>query len=1343
MKNILVLSFFPAFVPARSGGEVRLYNFYFALSEFYNIKLISSGHVGARNERLWHSNRFEEIRVGKGTAFLNEWADLDGHAGGGDLSAPCVLAEGATYSEFSKCYFANHEWADCIIHDSPFTISCDIFARMDGKPRVYNSYNCETTLYSTLHQSNKSSRIPEIVRVAEIRTLKMCDMIAYCSENDLRDFKGILNEDISNPVYVPNGMSAVSHVKRESHDSLRSVLFVGSAHLPNIEAAQFILKEIAPKLPEITFNFAGECLPEGAYPSNIVRHGIVSAIEKAELISRADLAINPMLSGGGSSLKILDFAAHALPILSTPHGIRGFDFRHDLEVRIALPEDFVEALRGLIKNPQVLPHLGVAAQARANEKYTWTGIAKDFKVHLDSLSRIAFRPNRYILAINDFNPFDSVGGGATRLRGIYQALEEQHDIVVLCFGSTLKVEISIISPKITCISIPKNEAHINEENIFNGLSHISANDILAYQFAPQNDYLVDAYRVLRRQASVIICEHPYMVAIPSGFQDSYIYSSQNHELLLKRDLLEWHPERSRLVNAVEHAENIAISGASAVVVVSEQDGASMLFGRDYGPAVYLVPNGASVPLDPSTEDLRTAERSINDKSIIFLGSAHMPNVDAAKFIVENLAPKLPQFNFNIIGSVCDALPKNLPPNLKLWGVVSDGLKSALMRSAAIGINPMFGGSGSNVKLADFLANGLFVVSTSFGIRGYPDEVLPHILKATPESFASDIIAAVTNVENRTREAMEQRRSLFDQKLSMKAIGSRFLEIVSNSVNRRTRVLFVTYRYCWPMRGGAESMLYRLIKGLGASQEFSIDVVSPKITAIHETGRFAANYSYEESGAPAMNGNVRYLRLPIDAESQPELILPKLRMAWRAQNIFEKSLFMMRRSEISHDGLAWGWGGPEGDMALVGRWAMSDCGLFTKSAALVEISAYSSVKIPIRVVGEGGIDILHELFEGHFKISFASKGGVISISSSVDSNLFEHDSRPLAFYVNAVKIDENNLDLRDPPLGSADSLRSDEIYNQLLDASELSRNAMDVNLTDIRGPHSSEFELFLEKCVNQYDLVVTHNGVFKTSALAIAHASKAGVPSILIPHAHLDDDFYHFPDVHGMAKSASVVLASPRNACDFYRKLGLENVSYLPAGIDTSGVASEADTSAFQKAYGRKERYFLVLGRKAAAKGYACIVRAMNEMATKYSVRLVMIGPDDDGLQVTSSHTDYLGQQPIEVVRGALKNCCALINMSTSESFGIVLLEAWLNGRPVIVNSDCAAFHDMAIDHKNSLMVTQDSLLPAMIKLYLDEPLCNDLAVAGRRVVDDYEWSSIIDRFAEVCRLTSKTIASIS
>ena len=171
---------------------------------------------------------------------------------------------------------------------------------------------------------------------------------------------------------------------------------------------------------------------------------------------------------------------------------------------------------------------------------------------------------------------------------------------------------------------------------------------------------------------------------------------------------------------MERIERLAVECSAATIAVSQEDAASLVKGKRAAGPVIVVRNGAALPatgeaVDRAKHDLGSR---IGDQAVVFLGSAHMPNIDAAHFIAERLAPKLPNVRFHLLGSVCSAILK-APSNVYLWGVVDDVTKSAVMQSCALALNPMQSGSGSNVKLADYLGNGLFVVTTEFGLRGYP------------------------------------------------------------------------------------------------------------------------------------------------------------------------------------------------------------------------------------------------------------------------------------------------------------------------------------------------------------------------------------------------------------------------------------------------------------------------------------------------------------------------------------------------------------------------------------------------------------------------------------------------
>ncbi len=102
-------------------------------------------------------------------------------------------------------------------------------------------------------------------------------------------------------------------------------LFVGSAHRPNVDAAKEIVR-LAPDHPNVLFALAGEHadqLDVNEISSNVRLLGAVSQDRLSELLAGADLALNPMRTGGGSNLKVLQYFAAGLPVLSTPLGVRG------------------------------------------------------------------------------------------------------------------------------------------------------------------------------------------------------------------------------------------------------------------------------------------------------------------------------------------------------------------------------------------------------------------------------------------------------------------------------------------------------------------------------------------------------------------------------------------------------------------------------------------------------------------------------------------------------------------------------------------------------------------------------------------------------------------------------------------------------------------------------------------------------------------------------------------------------------------------------------------------------------------------------------------------------------
>lgn len=1331
MRKILAFSFFPAFVPPSNGGEVRLFNFYRSLSRYHHVTLLTSSHMGGAEEIIEHGANFVERRIPKDSNFAREWAGWESVGSGGDLSGPCLAACGKYVTPLHSAYLEEYAEADIIIHDSPFTASYDTFLGVDDKVRVYNSYNCESVLYRLLHPEKKSLPIHDLIESEEVRLLIFADCVLYCGEADLKEFERLVAGVVNKSLFAPNGTIA-QPLRNTDGIQKNSAIFIGSGHPPNVDAAKFIVEKLAPKCPDVMFHVVGGCLPESCYPKNLIRHGFVDNVQKSKLLSQATIALNPMAGGSGSNIKVFDYLSIGLPLLSTPVGVRGINLIHAESYISSDLEFFSDSLQAHLKNLSSLREIGEQGYRVAKEEYTWDAIVLRFTRYIENVLEEKQALDKHVLFLNDYDSFSSVGGGATRTRGLCAAVSEWSPVVFLCFSSGEDFKVRSEGARITVISVPKTTEHWSELNRLNSLFHVGSDDIVAGEFALSNRALVDVYKILAASSRAVVVEHPYLTALPMAYGDRFVYSSQNNETILKTRLLQYHPEFDRLSASVALLEKGAVRRAMSIVAVSKDDADSLVQGASTAGPVLVIRNGADKAVIPEPELLVKTQKLIQHRSVVFLGSAHMPNVDAARFIIDVLAPDCLDIEFHIIGSVCSAITLESKKNIVLWGVLEEAEKAAVMQSCAVAINPMMEGSGSNVKLADYLGNGLFVVTTEFGQRGYPSVVEPHIKSAPLSLFASATREAVDKFCNEPVEIKNKRRLIFDRYLSMHALAGDFVSHLKALELPKKRVLFVTYRYVSPCLGGGEFMIENLLRSLDASDEFDIDVIAPEVSSITNNSRFSETYSFDESlGVFVEMKNTRFARFPILDRPSDE-VRNELCKAWSIQPEFERRVYQQLGALVGQDALAWGWGNAETDGGgSVFRWAYTACALHLNSRSDVIINAYAVDPLALLIQDNEGCLLFNSNVSGIFEISFSAAAGQVEILSSRIKNN-SSDVRPLAFILTKVIVNGEELDLASTVLSSISGLNPKLGFNSLATAADEVRRSMSLRLSDMRGPFSSELEAFLDGAIEKYDLVVTHNNIFRPTVMAVEYANRKNVPVIMIPHAHLDDDFYHFPDVLDSALNATLVLAAPHAACDFYNSRGA-TARYLAAGIDINEAFQAGDVAAFRDAYKSDEPFVLVLGRKASAKGYRGVIDAVSAINQKLPLRVVLIGPDDDGLAVTANCASYLGRQPRNVVRGALMSCVALINMSASESFGIVLLEAWLAGKPIIVNKNCAAFHDMAIDGENSLMVAPSELECAIVQLLEDKNLQSRLASSGRETALKYGWHEVGNRFLEECR----------
>lgn len=235
--------------------------------------------------------------------------------------------------------------ADLIVSCHPYL--APTIPEIDGIPFVYDSYNAETSFKRAILDDNANGAwLLDATERAERNATERADLIVACTEADLDDIRA-LDGAHHDGVVVSNGVDtdALPFATDEQRQRARwelldlagsdpysnrpIVTFIGSSHAPNLSAAELLIAA-ARRRPDWLLILAGShssafAEQNRALPPNVTLVPVFDEGLLWPLIAGADVAANPMLSGGGSNLKIFDYLAVGSPVLATPTGARGLD----------------------------------------------------------------------------------------------------------------------------------------------------------------------------------------------------------------------------------------------------------------------------------------------------------------------------------------------------------------------------------------------------------------------------------------------------------------------------------------------------------------------------------------------------------------------------------------------------------------------------------------------------------------------------------------------------------------------------------------------------------------------------------------------------------------------------------------------------------------------------------------------------------------------------------------------------------------------------------------------------------------------------------------------------------
>jgi glycogen(starch) synthase len=228
----------------------------------------------------------------------------------------------------------------------------------------------------------------------------------------------------------------------------------------------------------------------------------------------------------------------------------------------------------------------------------------------------------------------------------------------------------------------------------------------------------------------------------------------------------------------------------------------------------------------------------------------------------------------------------------------------------------------------------------------------------------------------------------------------------------------------------------------------------------------------------------------------------------------------------------------------------------------------------------------------------------------------------------------------------------------------------------------------------------------------------------------------------LRRAAAVTGCSVLVVNDLADRFGFVGTVIVPNGVTP---VAEAPVSSNPPLSRRRSGDIVALGRLEHVKGFDLLLRAFAEAALPDDIHLV-IGGEGSQLQALEQLTTELGLEPSvrfvgrvppDEVDHFLRSASVAVVPSRSEAFGMVVLEAWRAGTPVIASSRGGPAHLVA-DGIDGVLVDPEmprELTAALVRLTGDADLRQRLAHRGTLRVRDFTWATVVGAYAEIYRRT--------
>lgn len=287
---------------------------------------------------------------------------------------------------------------------------------------------------------------------------------------------------------------------------------------------------------------------------------------------------------------------------------------------------------------------------------------------------------------------------------------------------------------------------------------------------------------------------------------------------------------------------------------------------------------------------------------------------------------------------------------------------------------------------------------------------------------------------------------------------------------------------------------------------------------------------------------------------------------------------------------------------------------------------------------------------------------------------------------------------------------------------------------------------------RFDVIHCH-GIHPPGYIAALCRGRVNVPLVMTCHGdELDNSNRRLSrsdvrrrTVHALA-AADALVAISAFVEEGYRRLcpSAALIIRIGNGVDLSDTAAPQSRPNELPPSIVSGKYWLFLGRLKQRKGVDCVIRSLARHNREGATSLVIAGEGDEKAALVTLVGQFGLEERVHFVgwvEGPVKtyllqnSLCAVVPSRLPEAFGLVVLESYAAGRPVVASA-VAGLEELVEDQQTGVLMPPDSdaaLAHGLEQLEANRDWADCMGRQARQKALQYCWSNIAERHMELYR----------